>query len=198
MSEVDQQRTYRPQESTLGRSRPGALGLLLAGALLVAAWSGHVSWRQLTAVLAAAALAYLGSAALGSGRAAWWLFAGTVVLIALDGRLAVVDPLAGLAVCAVLLLVVGIVRRGDDGRWGLPAQVAAQVAAMAVVLGVAYLAVTVAQPWAAVLLAVGLLAHTGWDLHHRRTGRVVPRSMAEFCAVLDAVLAAGVVALALI
>jgi hypothetical protein len=68
---------------------------------------------------------------------------------------------------------------------------------MAVVLALAFLAVTLPQPWGAVLLAAGLLGHTMWDLAHLRSGRVVPRSMAEFCAVLDALLAVGVVVLAL-
>lgn len=42
---------------------------------------------------------------------------------------------------------------------------------------------------AALLVAAGLFGHAGWDLWHHRTGRVVSRSLAEFCGVLDALLA---------
>lgn len=59
------------------------------------------------------------------------------------------------------------------------------------VLGAVALVAAQAQPVVAgVLVAGGLLAHAAWDVHHHRTGRVVVRSMAEFCVVLDTVLAA--------
>jgi hypothetical protein len=38
-------------------------------------------------------------------------------------------------------------------------------------------------------VSAGLLAHAAWDVYHHRTGRVVVRSMAEFCGVLDTLLA---------
>jgi hypothetical protein len=45
----------------------------------------------------------------------------------------------------------------------------------------------------AYLVAAGLLAHSGCDLHHYRTNRVVIRSLADFCLVLDATLALVIV-----
>jgi hypothetical protein len=192
MTQVDQRHARLQRPFALGRRWPSALGLLSAGALVGTAWAGLLSLRQVTAVLAAAGLVYLGSAALGSPRAAWWLFAGTVVVIGLGGRLAIVDPLVTIAVVAVVLLVLGIARGRLGNRSGLPAQ----IAAMAVVLALAFLAVALPEPWGAVLLAAGLVGHTMWDVAHHRSGRVVPRSMAEFCAVLDPLLAVGVVALA--
>jgi hypothetical protein len=39
----------------------------------------------------------------------------------------------------------------------------------------------------------GLLGHAAWDAHHHRTNRVVTRSFAEMCLVLDVVLAALIV-----
>ena len=171
---------------------PSALGALAAAALVTAAWTGHLSWRQLTGVLVAGGLVYLGSAALGSRRAAWGLFAVTVVVIGLGGQLAIIDPIVGLSALAALLAVLGVAR----GRVVGHRDVAIQTAAMAVVLLVALAAVDQVQPWVGVLLAAGLLAHTGWDAAHHRSGRVVVRSMSEFCAVLDALLAAGVLVLA--
>jgi hypothetical protein len=38
-----------------------------------------------------------------------------------------------------------------------------------------------------------LLGHAAWDVYHYWTNRVVVRSMAEFCAVLDTLLAMAIV-----
>jgi hypothetical protein len=42
-------------------------------------------------------------------------------------------------------------------------------------------------------VAVGLLGHAAWDVWHHRTNRVVSRSLAEFCLVLDTALAIGII-----
>jgi hypothetical protein len=47
-------------------------------------------------------------------------------------------------------------------------------------------------------VAGGLLAHAAWDIYHHRANKVVVRSMAEFCFVLDTLLAAAIVAATLI
>jgi hypothetical protein len=47
------------------------------------------------------------------------------------------------------------------------------------------------------LVGAGLFAHTGWDVFHLRAERVVARSMALFCAVLDTFLAVVVLAVML-
>ncbi|AEG44634.1 hypothetical protein [Isoptericola variabilis] len=171
---------------------PAVLGAVAAVALVGAGWLEALTWRQLAAVLAAAGLVYLGSAALGSRPVAWWTFAVSVVVIGL-GRWDVVDPLAVLLVLGVVLGVVGAARRARIGR----AALLTQLAATAVTLVVAFLAAGLPAPWGGVVLAAGLLTHTAWDVAHHRADRVVPRSMAEFCAVLDALLAAGAVVLAL-
>jgi hypothetical protein len=62
-------------------------------------------------------------------------------------------------------------------------------------------AVSPAWPWwstrsfGAYLVAAGLLGHAAWDADHYRANRVVVRSMAEFCLVLDTALAVAIVAL---
>lgn len=43
------------------------------------------------------------------------------------------------------------------------------------------------------LVAAGLLGHAMWDVYHDRINKVVVRSMAEFCCVLDTVLAVAIV-----
>ena len=45
-------------------------------------------------------------------------------------------------------------------------------------------------------VAAGPLAHAARDLYHHRADRVVTRSMAEFCFVLDTLLAVGIVLVA--
>jgi hypothetical protein len=45
----------------------------------------------------------------------------------------------------------------------------------------------------AYLVAAGLLGHAAWDAYHHRVNRVVVRSMAEFCLVLDTALAVAIV-----
>ncbi|MDR0358351.1 MAG: hypothetical protein LBJ87_02655 [bacterium] len=43
------------------------------------------------------------------------------------------------------------------------------------------------------LVAIGLLGHAAWDVYHHRKQKVVARSMAEFCLVLDTALAAVII-----
>jgi hypothetical protein len=46
--------------------------------------------------------------------------------------------------------------------------------------------------WAGYLLAAALLGHATWDAVHWWRNRVVPRSYAEFCAVVDLLLGVGI------
>jgi hypothetical protein len=65
--------------------------------------------------------------------------------------------------------------------------------ALAGVGGVAGAALVVDPQLGAYLVAAGLLGHAAWDVDHYRANRVVVRSMAEFCLVLDTALAAAIV-----
>ena len=82
-------------------------------------------------------------------------------------------------------MLAGLSRGALRPPWGVPLQ----AAAMAVFAAAAIVAVRVEAVWAGLLVGAGLLAHTAWDLYHHRTERVVARSMALFCAVLDTFLA---------
>jgi len=61
--------------------------------------------------------------------------------------------------------------------------------------GVAGAALVVDPQLGAYLVAAGLLGHAAWDVDHHRANRVVVRSLAEFCLVLDTPLAVAMVAL---
>ena len=94
---------------------------------------------------------------------------------------------------AVLFLVYGLLRGAVRPAFGLPYQ----TVAMAVFGAAAAVALTVGGDVGAYLVAAGLLGHAAWDAYHYRVDRVVRRSLAEFCFVLDTLLAVAIVVLAL-
>lgn len=173
------------------RHWPVLAGLVAAAAIIWVYRLGHFGWRQLVAVLVAAGLVYLGSAVIGSRHAAWPIFAVTVLAIAAGNRIGWFDPQLAFLVAALVLVAVALVR--GFGRGTQPAE----VAAMAVVLVAGFAAVALTPPWRGLVLGVGLLGHAAWDIAHYRSNRVVDRSMAEFCAVLDVVLAIAVLVITL-
>ncbi|TCK27871.1 hypothetical protein [Pseudonocardia endophytica] len=158
----------------------------LAGVALAAMSAyGIASGADVAAVVAASGFVYLAAAALGSRAAAWPAFGVSFVLIALEKVVPAADPVATMSAVALVLAVVGVVRGRLRPGSGLPLQ----GAAMLVLAPVALVASQAAPVLAGLLVAGALLAHAAWDVHHHRTGRVVVRSMAEFCVVLDTVLA---------
>lgn len=90
-------------------------------------------------------------------------------------------------------LLIGVARRTLRG----PGVLAIQLVGLVVWVALTLVAVAVGGRTAAWLVALGWLAHAGWDLVHHRTGRVVPRGYAEWCGVLDTTLA-GVMILAIL
>ncbi|MGH3655818.1 MAG: hypothetical protein ACRDUA_04080 [Micromonosporaceae bacterium] len=141
---------------------------------------------DLAAVLAAAAAVYVGAAALRKPSAAWPMFFGTVVVITVmkllgQGIQATWVLFAG----GVVLIVAGWVRDAARPTYGLPLQSLALLG-----FGAAAIAGTMITPdLGGYVVAAGLFGHAAWDLHHYRGDRVVSRSLAEFCLVLDATLA---------
>lgn len=179
--------TARPARPVL-RRWPSAAGLAFAAFVAFGATGG----AEFAPVLAAAAVVYLGSAALGKRSAAWPLFFATVVVITIarvvDDRIEPTWVLFGLG---AVLLVYGLLRGGLRPRHGLPLQTLALLGYGAV----AALGLLLAPTLGAYLVALGLLGHAAWDFYHHRTDRVVSRSLAEFCLVLDATLGVVIVVL---
>jgi hypothetical protein len=168
---------------------PSAAGAAVAGwvALDLTADGGAAQ----APILAASAVVYLGAAALQRREAAWPMFFGTLVLITV-AKLAAhqTDPTWFLLGAAALLAVYGLLRGAARPATGLPLQ----TLAMAGFGAVAVSALAVSPDLGAYLVAAGLLGHAAWDVHHHRTGRVVVRSLAQFCFVLDTLLAVAIVA----
>jgi hypothetical protein len=177
--------TSKPQ-SLLRRRWPTLAGLGFAALIAVDLMSGV----ELAPVLAASAAVYLGAAALRRPAAAWPLFFATAAVITiarlLEDRF---EPTWVILAGAVALLIYGLLRGAGRPGYGLPLQTLGLLG-----FGAAAGAALVITPeLGAYLVAAGLLGHAAWDVHHHRTNRVVLRSLAEFCLVLDAALAVAIV-----
>jgi hypothetical protein len=93
--------------------------------------------------------------------------------------------LAAIGLASVVLIGVGFAR----GTWRTPAnrwQLLGVVVFSAVAVTAALLGATLAG---GVIAIIGLLGHAAWDVWHHVRRAVVARPYAEFCAVLDGVLA---------
>ncbi|MFE9202245.1 hypothetical protein [Micromonospora sp. NPDC007230] len=94
---------------------------------------------------------------------------------------------AVLAPWTLLVLPAGYLLLGTGRRqWRDRRALALQLAGLAGWAGLAAVALAVPDGVGGALVAAGWLAHAAWDLAHHRSGRVVPRAYAEWCAVLDA------------
>jgi hypothetical protein len=159
------------------RRWPALVGIAFAALVSI----GMANGVEQAPVLAAAATVYIGCAALQKPGAAWPLFLVSVVVITVAKFLDVDATLIVLG-CGVVLGVYGLLRGVVRPGHGLPLQTVALLGFGAV----AAIALFVDTDLGAYLVAAGLLAHSAWDLHHYRANRVVARSLAEFCLLLDA------------
>ncbi|GAB3631823.1 hypothetical protein GCM10027421_11760 [Microbacterium shaanxiense] len=167
---------------------PAALGVLVAAATAYALTDG----RDIAPVVVASGVVYLAAAATGRRWTAWAAFGVTIPLIALT-KVTDLDATLWLLVLAGILLVIGLGSRRLHPWWSFPLQ----TAAMLVLGAIAVIATQVNPVVGGLLVAAALLGHAAWDVYHHRTGRVVGRSLAEFCAVLDVLVAIVVAFVAL-
>jgi hypothetical protein len=128
-------------------------------------------------------------------RRCWPTLVGVVV-----GTLALVDDgvdgspvTARLAVITLLVAVaylpIGAVRRQLGDRKVLALETAGVLVFGALALGALLAGGRAAQ----YLLAAAWLGHGAWDVAHHVADRVVPRWYAEICAVLDVLVAVGII-----
>ncbi|MEU6861293.1 hypothetical protein AB0B28_20770 [Glycomyces sp. NPDC046736] len=181
--------TARPLDTVL-RRWPSVAGVAFA---TFVAW-GLASGGDLAPVLTASAFVYLGAAAVGRRGAAWPLFFVTFVVIGVASFTTYEDSAVWILVALGAVLLVFGLQRGEGRPFaGLPLQGLAALA----FCGAAAAALLVGGDLAAYLVAAGLLAHAAWDVYHHRVERVVSRSLAEFCVVLDTILAVVIVVVTL-
>ena len=151
---------------------------------------------ELAKLLAASAVVYLGAAAVGKQSATWPVFFATLAVIVIadiiDEDFEATWAVLGLG---VLLGGYGLVRRLRAGTRSDPAGLPLQSLAMLVFGAAATLALFVNATVGSFLVALGLLGHAAWDVYHYRTNKVVTRSLAEFCLILDTAVAAAIILL---
>ena len=73
----------------------------------------------------------------------------------------------------------------------------AQFAGATVYIGLIGVASVLPERAAQFVVGTAWLAHAGWDVWHHRRGLVVPRGVAQWCAVFDAVMGVSVLLWAL-
>lgn len=176
---------HPPARPWATRRWPTAAGILLAASLAAGIWFGFAGSTDIAQVVTASGFVYLGAAALRRRMAAWPLFLVTFGLITIGFVVPGFNPSWWMLGIVAILVVYGLVQGGLRPPWGIPMQ----AAAMIVLAAAAITAANLGAPWAGLLVSAGLLAHAAWDVYHHRVDRVVARSMAEFCGVLDTLLA---------
>ncbi|MEV0367146.1 hypothetical protein [Nocardia fusca] len=153
---------------------PLALGLAAAIFQIVTG----VDAEAVAITVSVAASCYLVAAVFGRPWTAWAAILGGSIVVILS-EIAGIRWWIGLAGYAALLLVIGVLRRASAPI------LAAQSLAMAGFGGIAVVAVLVSPRLGAALAGIALATHALWDYRHWRRNDVVPRSLTEFCMVLD-------------
>lgn len=185
MAVMDDVHTAHNSTSWVRRYLPAAFGVAFAGFNIV----GLAEGADLAPLLAASGFVYLGAAALRRPGMAWPMFWLTFVVIGISRVLGGPDSVWVILGLAALFGLYGLVRGAARDPEGLPRQAIAMVAVGAA----AGVTIVVGGDLGGYLVAAGLLAHAAWDAYHHRTGKVVARSMAEFCFVLDTLVAIAMV-----
>jgi hypothetical protein len=187
--------TQVPARASLTRRWPTALGLVAAVAAIVLL--DH-SVEQFGPVVVMMAGIYLMTYALGPPSTVWLSFLALSivfgVLRALDDLDALpVDPAVAITIVVVLLWLWTVLRRRFVDGSTFTLQTAGMVGFGAVTL----LCAVVAPRWGLALAGVGFLAHGAWDVYHFATNKVVHRTYAEFCGVVDVVIGPALIVAAL-
>ncbi|SDK36034.1 hypothetical protein SAMN05421874_10770 [Nonomuraea maritima] len=178
----------RRVSTAIGHRWPTWFGLAFAALNLADFQDG----RALGLIVYLAALIYLATAVIGRPTTVWTLFWLSVVAVALL-RVFDVDPWPPLVAGAASVTVVGLV----GGLLRQPRLTAAQLPAMLVFGTAVLLALSLPPQLGGYLVAAALIGHAVQDVVVWRAGKVVARSMAEFCAVLDFTLGAAIIVLSL-
>ncbi len=133
-------------------------------------------------------LAYLVLAKVRRRPATWPVVIAGLALVALTRAIDIVDPAVVLTALAILVLAWGIAdgQLARDRTFQFQALGACGFAA---VTFTALALLTQHPDLAGYLVAVVWLAHGVWDLVHLKLDRVVARSFAEWCAVIDILIA---------
>ena len=169
---------------------PTALGIALAALIVFDLEIDAGSVSSLSALAVLMALVYVGAAALDRRWSAWVvLLAGFAVMVVLQDLLdSGIYPSAVLLLAALVFFVLGAVR----GQLRRPGGLTLQAAGMLGFGAVALIALYADPDLGGYLVAIALLGHGAWDAYHYLRDRVVARSYAEWCAVIDLLVGAAI------
>ncbi|SPT60937.1 hypothetical protein [Actinomadura madurae] len=180
-------------ETIAAASRPAAARRLwpaaLAVAMSAASWGGSETGEgvaSLASALLLLPLLYLLVETFQWRRATWGVLAALVVAFTALKAVDVVEPAAVVAGVALAALVRGAVK----GRLSRSGVLQAQALAMIGFGAVALTGLVVAPDTGRYIVAAGWFAHGIWDLVHLKLDKVVLRSYAQWCAVVDVIIAA--------
>ena len=173
---------------------PTALGIGVAALTVFDLEVDAGSVSSLSALVVLMALVYVGAAALDRRRASWVVFlAGfAVVVVLLDLLDSKVEPSAALLVAALVFVVLGVAR----GQLRRPGGLTLQAAGMLGFGAAALVTLYVDPDLGGYLVAFALLGHAAWDAYHYLRDRVVARSYAEYCGVLDLLVGVAILVMA--
>jgi hypothetical protein len=168
---------------------PTALGIALAA---LTAFDLRIDVEEvsfLSALVVLMALVYVGAAVVDRRRFAWVVLLAAITPLVLTQVLDLkINLHPAFLVAALAFLVLGAAR----GQLRAPSSVPLQAAGMLVFGATMLVALYVEPVLGGMLVAIGLLGHAAWDAVHYVRNRVVTRSYAEFCAVLDLLVGAAV------
>jgi len=139
------------------------------------------------------ALVYVGAAILDRRNYAWVVFLAAFAILALTQvlDLRINLPLVYLVV-ALAFVMLGVAR----GQLRRSSRLTLQAAGMLTFGATALVAFYVDPDSGGYLVAFALIGHAAWDAVHYVQNRVVARSYAEFCAVLDLLVGTAILLMA--
>ena len=134
-------------------------------------------------------LVYVGAAVVDRRRFAWVVFLAAITPLILTQALDLkINLHAVFLVAALGFLTLGAARGRLSGPSGVPLQAAGML-----VFGATMLVALYVEPFlGGMIVAIGLIGHAAWNAFHYARNRVVARSYAEFCAVVDLLVGAAV------
>ena len=185
----DSPHAHRRWTDVLLHRWPTALGVAVAALTAFGLRIDAEEVSFLSALVVLMPLVYVGAAVVDRRRFAW-----VVLLVAITPLVLIkvldlgINLHPAFLVAALALLALAAARGRLRGPSGVPLQAAGML-----VFGAGMLVALYVEPvLGGMLVAIGLLGHAAWDAVHYARNRVVARSYAEFCAVLDLLVGAAV------
>jgi hypothetical protein len=181
---------HRRWTSFLAHRWPATLGIAVAALTTFDLRIDVKSISFLSALVVLMPLVYVGAAVVDRRRFAWVVLLVAITPLVLTQVLDLkINLHPAFLIAALAFLALGAAR----GQMHGPSSVPLQAAGMLVFGATMLVALYVEPDLGGMLVAIGLLSHAAWDAVHYVRNRVVTRSYAEFCAVVDLLVGAAVI-----